>query len=262
MKVWSYITKTALIFGVAGLCAIALVPGVRAQGAVDPDAQGVLAAMSDYLGGLQSFSVEFDIVDEIVSPEGQKLQFFNAGEIVAQRPDKLYVHRRGASGAAELFLDGKALTMNAKELNAYLQLDGSTIDDTIEALHKVGFDAPGADLLASKPLSSETTDLVSGAHIGMTFIDGVEVHHLAFRGANVDWQLWVAAGDKPLPLRYVVTTKWFTGAPQYTLRLRNWNASPQIDTARFTFAPPEGAMKLDANSIKVNEIGELTIKQE
>jgi hypothetical protein len=262
VQVWSYIKKAVLVSAVAGFCAIAPAPGVRAQDAIAADAQSVLAAMSNYLGGLQSFSVEFDAVDEIVSPEGQKLQFFNFGEIAAQRPDKLYADRRGAAGGAEMFLDGKALTIYAKEINAYLQLDASSIDATIDALHKVGFDAPGADLLASKPLDSATTDMTSGAHIGMTFIDGVEVHHLAFRGANVDWQLWVGAGDKPLPLRYVVTTKWFTGAPQYTLRLRNWNTSPQIDAARFAFAPPQDAKKLDSNTVSVNAIGEMTIKGE
>src|ERR1700732_2980876 len=49
------------------------------------------------------------------------------------------------------------------------------------------------------------------------------------------------AGDKPLPLRYVITTKSISGAPQYTFELRNWKNSPQIDAARFVFAPPQGA---------------------
>ena len=121
-------------------------------------------------------------------------------------------------------------------------------------------DAPGADLLASKPLDSSTTDITSGAHVGMTFIDGIEVHQLAFRGADVDWQLWVMAGDKPRPLRYVITTKSISGAPQYTLELRNWKITPQIDPARFVFTPPQGAKQLDPASVTVNALGDLTIK--
>ena len=62
-------------------------------------------------------------------------------------------------------------------------------------------------------------DMTSGVHVGMTFIDGVEVHQLAFRGEEVDWQLWVTAGDRPLPLRYVVTSRSVAGTPQYTLQL-------------------------------------------
>ena len=129
-------------------------------------------------------------------------------------------------------------------------------------MHNLGFDAPGADLLAAKPLDSSTTDVVSGVHVGMTYIDGVQVHQLAFRGKEVDWQLWVTTGDKPLPVRYVVTTKWFTGAPQFTLQLKNWNTAPQSDAARFTFAPPQGARKLDPASVAVDAIGDMTIKSQ
>jgi hypothetical protein len=260
MKAWPRFSKTVLASGVLGLCVLAPAPSARAQNAVAPDAQSVLAAMSNYLGGLQSFSVEYSSVDEVVTPEGQKLQFLHSGEIMVQRPDKLYAIRRGAAGTAEVFLDGKGLTLFAKNANAYLQLEAASIDAAIDAVHKIGFDAPGADLLASKPLDSSTTDITSGAYIGETFIGGVEVHQLAFRGANVDWQLWVTAGDKPLPLRYVITSKRVTGSPQYTLELRDWNTPPQIDPARFTFVSPQGAKKLDPTSVKVNAIGDMTIK--
>ena len=67
-----------------------------------------------------------------------------------------------------------------------MKLDASSIDAAIAVLYKLGADAPGADLLASKPLDSSTTDTTSGAHVGMTFIDGIEVHQLAFRGADAD----------------------------------------------------------------------------
>jgi len=259
MKLLSQFSKD-LVFAVIGLCTLALAPSARAQPAIDHDAQTVLAAMSSYLSGLKSFSVEYAAVDEIVTPKGEKLQFLHSGEIVVQRPDKLYAIRRGAAGTSELFLDGKELTLFSKNANAYLQLAASNIDAAVEAVHKLGFDAPGADLLTSKPLDSSTMDISSGAHIGMTFIDGVEVHQLAFRGADVDWQLWVTAGDKALPLRYVITTKSVAGAPQYTLELRNWNTAPQIDVARFTLVPLQGATKIDPNSVTVNAIGDLTVK--
>jgi hypothetical protein len=260
MKMWLQVTKTTLVCGVVGLCALALAANARAQNAVAPDAQSVLAAMSNYLGGLKSFSVGYSSADEVVTPKGQKLQFLHSGEVMVQRPDKLYAIRRGATGATELFLDGKGLTLFAKNANAYLQLGATTIDAAIDAVHKLGFDAPGADLLASKPLDSSTTDMTSGTYIGDTFIDGVKVHQLAFRGANVDWQLWVTAGDKPLPLRYVITDKRVPDFPQFTLELSNWNTAPQIVAARFAFVPPQGAKKLDPASVTVNAIGDMTIK--
>lgn len=218
MKAWSHLPKVVLLCAVVGLGVLTQAPSTRAQQAVDPDAQNALAATSNYLGGLKSFSVEYSAVDEVVKPDGQKLQFLHSGEIIVQRPNKLYGTRKGAAGIAEMFLDGKRLTLYGENVNAYLQLDASSIDAAVDSVHNnFGYDAPGADFLLSKPLDSSTTDITSGAYVGTTFIDGVQAVQLAFRGANVDWQLWVTAGDKPLPLRYVVTTKWFTGAPQYTL---------------------------------------------
>ena len=258
MKAWSNFFRASLICAGAVLCAAGWVPGARAQPALDPDAQSVLTGMANYLGGLQSFSVEYSVVDEIVTPAGEKLQFLHSGEIVVQRPNKLYATRVGATGASEIFLDEKGISLYATNINAYLQLDASGIDAAIDAVRNLGFDAPGADLLAAKPLDNQMTDITSGTYVGDTFIDGVKVNQLAFRGANVDWQLWVTADDKPLPLRYVITTKWLSGAPQYTLELRNWNAAPNIETTRFNFVPPQGAKRLDPSSVTVNAIGDMT----
>jgi hypothetical protein len=59
-------------------------------------------------------------------------------------------------------------------------------------------------------------------------------------------------------MKYIITTKWVTGAPQYSVRFRDWNTKPQIEANRFEFSVPEGARKLE--TIDVNEMGELMIK--
>jgi hypothetical protein len=260
MRLRSYSARLSMALAVLGLCVLGPARHALAQHAIDPDAQSVLSAMSTYLGSLKSFSVDYAATDEVISTEGQKLQFLHSGEVVVERPNKVYAIRKGAAGSAEIFLNGKMLSLYSKSANAYLQMDESSIDDAIVALHNLGFDAPGADILASKPLDNSTTDIVSGTHVGMTYIDGVEVNQLAFRGKDVDWQLWVTTGDKPLPVRYVVTTKWFAGAPEFTLQLRNWNTAPKIDAAEFTFTPPQGAKKLDPASVEVDAIGDMSIK--
>jgi len=75
----------------------------------------------------------------------------------------------------------------------------------------------------------------------------------------VDWQIWIQTGDTPLPMKYVITSKWLTGAPQYTASFRNWNTNPKIDASQFEFTAPKGAQKLD--SIAVNEAGQLMIEE-
>jgi hypothetical protein len=237
------------------------IPFAAAQEAIDPDAASVLSSMQAYLGGLNSFTARYDAEIDTISHQGEKLAFLSSGELAVERPGKLYASRKGAIANVEFFLDGTNVTIFGNKLQSYIQFPATTIDEAIDALRdKTGFDAPGADLLAAKPLDSAVTDIVSGAHIGMAFFDGAEVHHLAFRGRNVDWQLWVQAGDKPLPLKYVITSKWQFGAPQYALRLSDWNVAPTIDAARFTFTPPAGATLL--SELKANAIGEIGGEEE
>lgn len=256
----SRVRGVALVAILAAAWTLAAPAAPRAQTAVDADARGVLDAMSAYLGDLHSFSVDYAAVDEIVMTDGQKLQFLHSGALVVQRPDRLHAMRRGAAGTAEMVLDGKDLVLFRRDANAYLRLPAPSIAAAVEAVHRLGFDAPGADLLADRPLDSTTTDITSGAHVGMSVINGVEVHQLAFRGAEVDWQLWVTAGERPLPLRYVITSKSVAGGPQYTVQFMNWNVAPPLDPARFLFAPPPGARQLDPSMVTVNPIGDMVIR--
>jgi hypothetical protein len=248
-------TKLGIATAVAWLV-LAGMPAALAQDAIDPDAASVLSSMQTHLGGLKSFTAKYDAEIDTISYQGEKLTFLSSGEIAVERPGKLYASRKGAIANVEFFLDGTNVTIFGNKLQSYVQFPATTIDEAIDTLRdKTGFDAPGADLLAAKPLDGAVTDMVSGTHIGMAYIDGVEVHHLAFRGRNVDWQLWVQAGDKPLPLKYVITSKWQFGAPQYALRLFDWNAAPTIDAARFTFTPPADAKLL--SELKADDIGEI-----
>jgi hypothetical protein len=215
---------------------------------LDPNATEVLQFMSDYLAKTEAFSVNADIDFEIIARTGQKLQFSSYASIVMQRPTGLFLQRRGPLADVEVFFDGSQITLFGRRINAYTELPLSgTIDEAILAVEaETGLPFPGADLMFSNPYEVLMEGVESSLYLGTGYIDGVEVHHLAFREADVDWQIWVQTGDVPLPMKYVITTKWVTGAPEYSIRLRDWNTSPQIGANRFTFTPPAGATLLEA----------------
>ena len=81
-------------------------------------------------------------------------------------------------------------------------------------------------------------------------IDGVECEHLAFRTPEVDWQLWVEVGPRPIPRKYVITSKTVTGAPQYTVRVKEWRTDAPTGGSLFTFRPPQGSIKVAAEALK------------
>jgi hypothetical protein len=176
--------------------------------------------------------------------------------VTVDRPRKLHAERKGMFAEVAIISDGKILTIHGKKANVYFQMrNPGAIDDAIRAVEiETGLDMPGADLLFSDPYSILNGGVLSSSYLGTTLIGGVECHHLSFREEIVDWQLWVTTGNEPLPLKYVITSKWMTGAPQYELRLRNWNTSPRIESRLFKFSPSRGAVELER--VPVNEMGE------
>lgn len=236
-------------------------PAAGAEGMAE-DAKGILKAMSSYMSELNAFKMNADIHFEILTQNGQKLQISSMAAIIVERPSKLHVIRKGILADAEFIYDGNQLTLHGKNINAYAQIKKTgTIDDAIRAYEmETGIPAPGADLLFSEPYAILSSGVEQSTHIGTTYVDGVECHHLAFRESKVDWQIWVKTGNEPLPMKYVITSKWQTGAPQYEIRLRNWNTTPVIKTDQFSFQVPKGARRL--NTMAVNELGELKSTKE
>ena len=107
--------------------------------------------------------------------------------------------------------------------------------------------APGADLLLANVFDDLMDDVIDAKQIGIGVIDGVECAHLAFRTSEVDWQIWIELGARPIPRKYIITSKSVAAAPQYTLRIKEWKTDVQINADSFMFTPPQGTKQVAAN---------------
>jgi hypothetical protein len=223
-------------------------PAALAQ---DDDARTILKAMSAYVGSQKTIELTFDSDIEIITPELEKIQFTNSGEALLSRPDKLRAHRVGGYADVALYFDGKTASVFGKNLNGYAQFAApGTVDQLIDALRAGhGVALPGADFLLSNSYDRLVADVLEAKHIGRGVIDGVECEHLAFRNFDTDWQVWVEAGDKPIPRKLVITSKTLNSAPQYTFRVKTWKTGFEPTPGAFAFAPPAGAARLDPNDL-------------
>lgn len=251
---WRRPTAAALL----GL-AFTISPAV-AESAIEADADAILRAMTDQLKELKSFSADYDADNEIINKDGQKIQYSASGKISASRGAGFLITRQGPFANAQLTFDGKVISLYGKDLNIYAQMEspGPSFDEATEEFRTAtGLDAAGADLLATDPYALLTEDVVQGAHVGIAYIDGEKCDHLAFRNESVDWQIWISTGKQKLPVKYVITTKWVTGAPQYSLRFRNWDTG-KVDAKLFAFKPPADAKKIE--EIRADAIGDLSLE--
>jgi hypothetical protein len=169
-----------------------------------------------------------------------------------QRPNQLRVDRLGPAGGATVFYDGNTLSIYGKRDNLYATTKApDSLDATIDfARDELSLDAPGADLLYSDPYTARTEDVVSGRYLGIDPVGTRMCHHLAFRGNETDWQLWIEDGPRPLPCRYVIVSKHVIRSPEYAITLSDWNLAPELTAALFTFRPPPDAGKIDFAALK------------
>ena len=119
-----------------------------------------------------------------------------------------------------------------------------TIKETVDTLLGRGIEMPLIDVLAQAVSGTLAEGVTIGRLVGESRIDGVAVDHLAFRQATIDWQLWVDRGERPLPRKLLITTRYEVGDPQYQAVL-TWDLDPEIASGAFTFAPPAAARRID-----------------
>lgn len=249
--------RTLLRISAATASLVALTAMTAPEARADDPAK-LLKAMSDYLAGQKSLSAKFDSDIEVVTSELQKIQFTSSGEMKMNRPDKLRIRRTGGYADVELVYDGKTVSLYGNNAKSYVQADlAGTIDQMIDTLQsRSGAGLPGADLLLSNSYDQLMANVIDGRHIGQGVVDGVECEHLAFRGPETDWQIWIEPGAKPLPRKWVITSKTVTGAPQYTLKIRDWKTDANAD-GDFAFKAPADATKVALDSSVMIEFDEL-----
>jgi hypothetical protein len=230
-------------------------------GAGSGDADKLLKAMSDYVASQKAISVTYDSDIEVITSQLQKIQFTSSGQVQLSRPDKIRATRTGGYGDFEVVFDGKLVTINDRDTKHFAQIAAEgTADHLIDVLREEhGVVAPGADLLLPHAFEVMTADVIESEVIGKGVIDGIECDHLAFRNVDTDWQIWIESGARPIPRKYVITSKGIDEAPQYTLRIKEWKTDVPADA--FVFKPDPSATKIAESDLSdIDEVPQGTTK--
>jgi hypothetical protein len=215
-------------------------------------AKGLFKAMSDFLGEQTKLSFDVDTSLEVVTTDGQKLSLTSSGALTMVRPDKVRVSRHGGFANAEFYFNGKTLALFRRDQNLYSKVDlpGSVEHLTNELRDKYQRPLPAADLLSPNVYAEMMPDVKDVKDLGTGVIRGIECDHIAFRTDEVDWQIWIARGARPYPVRLIITSTKVAGSPQYQVDVTNFKTGDQVATTDFNLVPPPGAKAVQPSELK------------
>jgi hypothetical protein len=203
--------------------------------------------MSAYLSTINSFELKAETTLDQVYRNGQKLQFGGQVTYKVQRPNGFMIDVATDRKVRRFYYDGKSLTMYGPVAGLYSTIAAPpTIRELMNVLYdKYDIEIPLMDLFRwSDPNNGRAEALDSGILVGYAKINGVDAQHYAFRQGGVDWQVWIAEGDRPLPLKFVITSTWLAGQPQFVSNL-SWTENAKFPADTFAFKAPAGTYQIE-----------------
>lgn len=232
---------------VALLLTLAPIKAQSSEQAVSPEATVILERMTQYLGSLEQFHVKTENTLEYLLDSGNRVDLDVSANVLIKRPNMLHSERKGEIVDQTFYYDGKNLSLYNHSNNVYAT---KPVPATFEELFlymydSLGFAVPISDLLYKEAYPLLIQDVTMAKVIRTTTLQGTACSHLLFSRPGVDFQVWVAEGSKPLPLKYVVTDTSTPARMSVSTTLSDWNLNPNADDSHFTFAPPTDAQKVD-----------------
>ena len=218
---------------------------------VDPRADEILRKMSALLAGTPRFAMEAEETFDEVSENAPRLQLTNVRRVGVERP-RFAADATGDTLNRAAWYDGRTLTVLDKARNLYLSVEKpGTIDTALDAIaDDYGVVVPLSDLFYSDPYTTLMEGVLYGEYQGLHQAAGTLCHHLAFSQDAIDWQIWIDAGEQPLPRKLVITYVDEPGTPQYSAVIRRFTLDPKFPDGLFHFEAPEGAQPISESEVR------------
>jgi len=202
---------------------------------------GLLKAMTDTLTGANSITLHVEKTFDEILVTGQKVQYSGAIDFALRRPDRLYVSYGDDFASREVWFDGTQFVLQDHIARVHGQLPAAgTVDATLdEVAEQYDVVMPLAGLFGNDVQQQIDKNLHFRLYVGLSDVEGVPAHHLLLSSDAVDWQIWIDAGETPLPLKIVVTDTTEPGEPQQTFLFIDWDLAADLPESMFTPEIPE-----------------------
>lgn len=220
---------------------------------LEPEAMQALERMGAYLRTLQRFSVKSSATADVVDEDGQKLQFSATTTYLVTLPDKIAIEFIGNAGTRrQVLYDGKRMALIGHPQRKYVTWPQTgTVAEVLESADAdYGIELPLRELFLWGAPGSSVQKPTAGYKVGEAMIAGEMLDHYAFRQPGVDYQIWLAQGDKPLPRKLVITNLEAKGQPQFVSHI-DWTMNPATVNSDFRFVPPADYTLVDFGTARL-----------
>jgi hypothetical protein len=209
------------------------------------DEEKQLMDMATKIAEAKQFSVSMLMGYDAVQKSGQKIEFSEMRKVLVSRPDHLRVDTQQSDGdTGGMIFDGKVITIFNTSENVYSQtkLPGDLDAALRYAVGYMGVRFPLARMLVST-FPAELQRLTNTVdYVEQNTLGAMPTAHIASRTDDVDCQFWIAKDN--LPRRILLTYKNEPGQPEFRSEMSDWNLTPEVSDASFSFTPPKGAEKI------------------
>ncbi len=211
-----------------------------------PHAEDVLRAMSNYLAKQKAFSYHAEVEFDQLLPGGPKVRLAGAVDVSVARPGRLVVDYRDDISDRVVWFENGRVTLFDPVAGTYAQVSGpKDIDGMVAKLEKeYGVALPLGELAESDPHAVLTRGVDLAHYVGVHNVEGVHCHHVVLQRKDLDLQVFVEVGEKPLVRKLVFEYPERAGSPQYTASITEWSfEAPKSEL----FAPkvPKEAARVD-----------------
>jgi peroxiredoxin len=246
------------------VCALLLVrslSGADDPTEIDPKAAAAIRAAGEYLQQLKTFRCECATTFKITL--GEKTNELAAEYSIAlERPNRVALLLKQGEMGASIVSDGKEAYQFVPALKRYtVQAAPETLEQYFKPESTIFFGQGAAmllpTLLAADPTKALMDGVSGGKHLGEEEIEKTKCHHLRFSQREMDWDIWIETGDRPLIRRLSLDmSKSLARVPQpeafknakmeVVLALKEWQPNAELAADTFRFQPPKDATRVES----------------
>lgn len=215
---------------------------------VDPNTIKALDRMGTYLRSLNEYHLTSHFTFDLVLKDHQKIQLPGTLSYLVKKPNNFIAQLNTGEKKRDFIYDGKTFTIFDPVKGFFAQVSApKTIDEFLGHIEsKYGIELPMRDLITWGQDASKNKLITSAMLVTEEKLNDEVLEHYAVRQGDIDWQIWIAKGDKPLPRKMVISFNNDPARPQFSSNI-SWS---KLGKQNFAFNAPKGSYKIDLRPIK------------